>query len=313
MFQCPVKKACLFVLYPIMKLFFFGQVEHFYGTKQRFFMGDTRFFHFAPTTPPPSSLTRYCERFRVMDRVASLFYCGVGVRGSLRMAMTGLRNLTRKCHLIDVVVSNADLDILYLEMTKRWSSMGLCYQAFVEIIFRLATKRRREDGAAAGGGGRGSYSSEPSSSSSSPSGASLHDSLSDFLDYCEKYLEASKLPKLAVRVRNPETLVRPPLPPLAAAALKDRDGKVAAGGGPGASTSISKAMVQRVANIRSIYNSGLATAAAGNGGPGNSGEASLYSPSPTKSLGFKSPTQARTPSSNAAAARTTPRLPIMGK
>ena len=259
-----------------------------------------------------------------MDRVASLFYCGVGVRGSLRMAMTGLRNLTRKCHLIDVVVNNADLDILYLEMTKRWSSMGLCYQAFVEIVFRLATKKRREDSTSST---TAASSSSPSSSSlsapsptagllsPSPTGASLHDCVSDFLDYCEKHLEASKLPKLAVRVRNPETLVRPPLPPLAAAALKDRDGKV----GQAATTTagISKAMVQRVANIRSIYNGGTGGGGGGGGsggGGGGSGDGSIYSPSPTKSPGFRgSPPQTRTPSSNAAAARTTPRLPIMGK
>ena len=239
-----------------------------------------------------------------MDRVASLFYCGVGVRGSLRMAMTGLRNLTRKCHLIDVVVTNADLDILYLEMTKRWSSMGLCYQAFVEIVFQLASKRRQE-----GGGGSSSSSSVSTAaavSSPSPSGGTILDSLTDFLDYCEKHLEASKLPKLAVRVRNPETLVRPPLPPLAAAALKDRDGKVGQ-----ASTAISKAMVQRVANIRSIYNTG--SPGGGSGSPGG-GEGTAYSPSPTKSTGFRSPstTTTRTPSTNAAA-RTTPRLPIMGK
>ena len=247
-----------------------------------------------------------------MDRVASLFYCGVGVRGSLRMAMTGLRNLTRKCQLIDVVVTNADLDILYLEMTKRWSSMGLCYQAFVEIVFRLATKKRRDDAATHSPSSSSSSPVSPAGvsllTSPSPMGPCLHDSLSDFLDYCEKHLEASKLPKLAVRVRNPETLVRPPLPPLAAAALKDRDSKVGQG-----SAGISKAMVQRVANIRSIYNSGTGGGGGGGGGGGaGGGEMGPYSPSPTKSQGFRSPPQTRTPSSNAAA-RTTPRLPIMGK
>ena len=241
-----------------------------------------------------------------MDRVASLFYCGVGVRGSLRMAMTGLRNLTRKCHLIDVVVTNADLDILYLEMTKRWSSMGLCYQAFVEIVFQLASKRRQENGSSSSSS---ASTAAAAVSSPSPSGGTILDSLTDFLDYCEKHLEASKLPKLAVRVRNPETLVRPPLPPLAAAALKDRDGKVGQ-----ASTTISKAMVQRVANIRSIYNTG--SPGSGSGSPGGGGEGTAFSPSPTKSTGFRSPstttTTTRTPSTNAAA-RTTPRLPIMGK
>ena len=221
------------------------------------------------------------------------------------MAMTGLRNLTRKCQIIDVVVTNADLDILYLEMTKRWSSMGLCYQAFIEIVFRLATRKRHEGFGPNPLSSSSSSAAGETSSSSSPSGLSLFDSLSEFLDYCEKHLEASKLPKLAVRVRNPETLVRPPLPLLAAAALKDRDGKV----GQGSPNGISKAMVQRVANIRSIYNSGPV----GSGGGGvSSGETSLYSPSPTKSTGFRSPPQTRTPSSNTAA-RTTPRLPIMGK
>ncbi|KAK6470862.1 tubulin polyglutamylase TTLL11-like [Huso huso] len=96
-------------------------------------------------------LPKYAKQFnylRVIDRIAELFVRFLGVKGTMRLGPTGFRTFIRNCKLCNSNLSMASVDILYIDITRRWNGMGaeqresgMCLQAFVEAFFYLAQRR----------------------------------------------------------------------------------------------------------------------------------------------------------------------------
>ncbi|NXK89365.1 TTL11 polyglutamylase, partial [Formicarius rufipectus] len=94
---------------------------------------------------------KYAKQFshlRLVDRVAALFIRFLGVKGTTKLGPTGFRTFIRNCKLSNSSFSMAAVDILYIDITRRWNSMGIdhresgmCLQAFVEAFFCLAQKK----------------------------------------------------------------------------------------------------------------------------------------------------------------------------
>ncbi|NWV22582.1 TTL11 polyglutamylase, partial [Origma solitaria] len=120
---------------------------------------------------------KYAKQFsylRLVDRVAALFIRFLGVKGTTKLGPTGFRTFIRNCKLSNSNFSMAAVDILYIDITRRWNSMGIdhkesgnpgmCLQAFVEAFFYLAQKK---------------YKSLP-----------LHEQVASLLEFCECHLDA---------------------------------------------------------------------------------------------------------------------------
>ncbi|XP_048181090.1 tubulin polyglutamylase TTLL11 isoform X1 [Corvus hawaiiensis] len=96
---------------------------------------------------------KYASEFsylRLVDRVAALFIRFLGVKGTTKLGPTGFRTFIRNCRLSNSNFSMAAADILYIDITRRWNSMGIekesgnpgmCLQAFVEAFFFLARRK----------------------------------------------------------------------------------------------------------------------------------------------------------------------------
>ncbi|XP_075416557.1 tubulin polyglutamylase TTLL11 isoform X2 [Tenrec ecaudatus] len=94
---------------------------------------------------------KYAKHFnylRLVDRMANLFIRFLGIKGTMKLGPTGFRTFIRNCRLSSSSLSMAAVDILYIDITRRWSSMtldhgdsGMCLQAFVEAFFYLAQRK----------------------------------------------------------------------------------------------------------------------------------------------------------------------------
>ncbi|NWV14425.1 TTL11 polyglutamylase, partial [Ptilonorhynchus violaceus] len=117
---------------------------------------------------------KYAKQFsylRLVDRVAALFIRFLGVKGTTKLGPTGFRTFIRNCKLSNSNFSMAAVDILYIDITRRWNNMGIdhkesrmCLQAFVEAFFCLAQKK---------------YKSLP-----------LHEQVASLIEFCECHLAA---------------------------------------------------------------------------------------------------------------------------
>ncbi|KAM9117420.1 tubulin polyglutamylase TTLL11 isoform 2-T2 [Pangshura tecta] len=115
---------------------------------------------------------KYAKQFnylRLVDRMAALFIRFLGVKGTMKLGPTGFRTFIRNCKLSNSNFSMASVDILYIDITRRWNSMGLdqresgmCLQAFVEAFFCLAQRRYKS--------------------------LSLHEQVTSLIDFCEYHL-----------------------------------------------------------------------------------------------------------------------------
>ncbi|XP_004453969.2 tubulin polyglutamylase TTLL11 [Dasypus novemcinctus] len=94
---------------------------------------------------------KYAKQFnylRLVDRMANLFIRFLGIKGTMKLGPTGFRTFIRNCKLSSSSLSMAAVDILYIDITRRWNSMtldqrdsGMCLQAFIEAFFYLAQKK----------------------------------------------------------------------------------------------------------------------------------------------------------------------------
>ncbi|XP_073761894.1 tubulin polyglutamylase TTLL11 isoform X6 [Callorhinus ursinus] len=80
--------------------------------------------------------------------MANLFIRFLGIKGTMKLGPTGFRTFIRNCKLSSSSLSMAAVDILYIDITRRWNSMtldqrdsGMCLQAFVEAFFYLAQRK----------------------------------------------------------------------------------------------------------------------------------------------------------------------------
>ncbi|XP_058473202.1 tubulin polyglutamylase TTLL11 isoform X1 [Solea solea] len=94
---------------------------------------------------------KYSKQFnclRLVERIASLFIRFLGVKGNMRLGPTAFRTFFRTCKLSNSNFTMASVDILYIDITRRWSGTisdsreaGMGLQAFVEAFFFLAGRR----------------------------------------------------------------------------------------------------------------------------------------------------------------------------
>ncbi|KAI5138476.1 Tubulin Polyglutamylase Ttll11 [Manis pentadactyla] len=94
---------------------------------------------------------KYAKQFnylRLVDRLANLFIRFLGVKGTMKLGPTGFRTFIRNCKLSSSSLSMASVDILYIDITRRWNSVtldqrdsGMCLQAFTEACFYLAQRK----------------------------------------------------------------------------------------------------------------------------------------------------------------------------
>uniref|UniRef100_A0A3Q1GXT1 Tubulin tyrosine ligase-like family, member 11 n=1 Tax=Acanthochromis polyacanthus TaxID=80966 RepID=A0A3Q1GXT1_9TELE len=94
---------------------------------------------------------KYTKQFnylRLVERIAALFIRFLGVKGNMRLGPTAFRTFIRTCKLSNSNFTMASVDILYIDITRRWSGAmpdsreaGMGLQAFVEAFFYLAGRR----------------------------------------------------------------------------------------------------------------------------------------------------------------------------
>uniref|UniRef100_A0A3B1JNG9 Tubulin tyrosine ligase-like family, member 11 n=1 Tax=Astyanax mexicanus TaxID=7994 RepID=A0A3B1JNG9_ASTMX len=94
---------------------------------------------------------KYMKQFnylRMVERIADIFLRFLGVKGTMKLGPTGFRTFIRNCKLSNSSFTMASVDILYIDITRRWSGMvpdsreaGMGLQAFVEAFFYLAARR----------------------------------------------------------------------------------------------------------------------------------------------------------------------------
>lgn len=94
---------------------------------------------------------KYAKQFnflRLMERIAALFIRFLGVKGNMRLGPTAFRTFIRTCKLSNTNFTMASVDILYIDITRRWAGAapesreaGMGLQAFVEAFFHLASRR----------------------------------------------------------------------------------------------------------------------------------------------------------------------------
>ncbi|XP_070532209.1 tubulin polyglutamylase TTLL11-like [Ptychodera flava] len=152
-------------------------------------------FHFDDRKSPKSTEScleelfpaKYGEQYefvRILERIAYLFNHFLGIRGTLRMGPTGFRTFTRRCKLCVNGLSTAAVDILYIDMARKWNALnpegtsGLCYDGFVEAFSIIANRKFR--------------------------GASIQEKVVALLDLCECHLNSGIIwpPPRRPRVRT---------------------------------------------------------------------------------------------------------------
>lgn len=99
---------------------------------------------------------KYAKQFnylRLVERIAALFIRFLGVKGNMRLGPTAFRTFIRSCKLSNSAFTMASVDILYIDITRRWAGItadsreaGMGLQAFVEAFFSLAARRYKSMG-----------------------------------------------------------------------------------------------------------------------------------------------------------------------
>ncbi|KAF7660283.1 hypothetical protein LDENG_00284470 [Lucifuga dentata] len=94
---------------------------------------------------------KYSKQFsylRLVERIAALFIRFLGVKANMRLGPTAFRTFIRTCKLSNSNFTMASVDILYIDITRRWSGLmpdpkegGMGLQAFVEAFYSLAARR----------------------------------------------------------------------------------------------------------------------------------------------------------------------------
>ncbi|XP_049629026.1 tubulin polyglutamylase TTLL11 [Suncus etruscus] len=113
--------------------------------------GPSNFESQLPTICLKQVFPKYAKQFnylRLVDRMANLFIRFLGIKGTMKLGPTGFRTFIRNCKLSSSSFSMAAVDILYIDITRRWNAMtldqrdsGMCLQAFTEAFFYLAQKK----------------------------------------------------------------------------------------------------------------------------------------------------------------------------
>ncbi|XP_047228160.1 tubulin polyglutamylase TTLL11 isoform X2 [Girardinichthys multiradiatus] len=65
--------------------------------------------------------TKQFNHLRLVERIAALFIRFLGVKGNMRLGPTAFRTFIRTCKLSNSNFTMASVDILYIDITRRWS------------------------------------------------------------------------------------------------------------------------------------------------------------------------------------------------
>ncbi|XP_058528129.1 tubulin polyglutamylase TTLL11 isoform X2 [Ochotona princeps] len=96
---------------------------------------------------------KYAKQFnylRLVDRMANLFIRFLGMKGTMKLGPTAFRTFIRNCKLSSGSLSMASVDILYIDVTRKWNSLALDKRdsartstAYSESTGRLATEHQK--------------------------------------------------------------------------------------------------------------------------------------------------------------------------
>ncbi|XP_053341568.1 tubulin polyglutamylase TTLL11 isoform X1 [Clarias gariepinus] len=95
---------------------------------------------------------KYMKQFnylRILERIADIFLRFLGVKGTMKLGPTSFRTFIRNCKLSSNSFTMASVDILYIDITRRWTgaasdsreAAGMGLQAFVEAFCFLASRK----------------------------------------------------------------------------------------------------------------------------------------------------------------------------
>ncbi|XP_028349357.1 tubulin polyglutamylase TTLL11 isoform X2 [Physeter macrocephalus] len=88
---------------------------------------------------------KYAKQFnylRLVDRMANLFIRFLGIKGTMKLGPTGFRTFIRNCKLSSGSLSMAAVDILYIDITRRWNSMTVVHQDSGSFFGLMAGQRQ---------------------------------------------------------------------------------------------------------------------------------------------------------------------------
>ncbi|EDO36510.1 predicted protein [Nematostella vectensis] len=96
-------------------------------------------------------LSKHTDYLRILERFLKLFRHFVGVRPSSRMGPTSFRIMARRCKLTDFGFTLAALDILYINMSRRYSDTdsgraSLDFNGFYESLLAIGQRRLAPQG-----------------------------------------------------------------------------------------------------------------------------------------------------------------------
>lgn len=137
----------------------------------------------------PDPYDQYYEKLRLYEKLAEVFMVCLGVRQNMRLGPTGFRTFSRKCCLNRKGITNAAIDILYIDMQRKWEHVnpdrtsGLCFRGFLDACHEIARRKFYD--------------------------ADKLKMMEDFIEYCEMNLreeqqyQARNLPRLPNRKARP--------------------------------------------------------------------------------------------------------------
>ncbi|XP_076454499.1 tubulin polyglutamylase TTLL11-like [Babylonia areolata] len=95
----------------------------------------------------PAVYAEELRPLRLLERLADIFMGCLSVRGCIRLGPTAFRMFARKCRLNRKGLNNASIDILYIDMQRKWEFLnpdrtsGLCFQGFVDACMEIARRK----------------------------------------------------------------------------------------------------------------------------------------------------------------------------
>ncbi|KAL4218832.1 hypothetical protein ACF0H5_021420 [Mactra antiquata] len=149
------------------------------------------------------------ESLRLYEKLADVFMVALGVRATQRLGPTGFRTFARKCRLNKKGITNATIDILFIDMQRKWEHVnaerttGLCFRGFLDACHEISRRKFANT-------------------------TMLH-TLEDFIEYCEDNLKEDQLfqtrcnPRLLPRRARPHgyPMLEPMVNPISSPVLID--------------------------------------------------------------------------------------------
>lgn len=87
------------------------------------------------------------DSLRMYEKLSEIFLFCLGVRNIHRLGSTSFRTFARKCHLNQKGLTNASIDILYIDMQRKWEHVnperttGLCFRGFLDACHEIAKRK----------------------------------------------------------------------------------------------------------------------------------------------------------------------------